>query len=170
MFPQPPAPGAPGEWAGAGYKRRPAVGSGGCVSGGPLIMTRAHPPGCTWGARLGGHRSVLSFLLSSAADLKLPRGQPIWENKNIDPGEAKEGPGREVLLRALSVSAAGCMGPASSSITPTTPRELRRFPPGFSPAWVLGGETGIGGSGEQVFLSLNGGRGGRCMCQEPART
>ena len=57
-------------------------------------MTRAHPAVCTWGARLGGHRNVLSFPLSSAVDLKLPRGRPIWKNKNIDSGEAKEGPGK----------------------------------------------------------------------------
>lgn len=67
---------------------------GGCVSGGPLIMTSAHPGGCTSGARVGGHRSVLSFPLSSAGDLKLPRGRSIWENKNNDPGETRDGPGK----------------------------------------------------------------------------
>ena len=170
MVPQPPAPGAPGEWAGAGYKRRPAVGSGGCLWR-PTDHDQS-PPSCVHvgGPGLGDIGMFSPFRSALPRTSSCPEDGLFGKTKTSTRARRKRDREREVLLQALSMSAAGCMGPASSSITPMTPRELRRFPPGFSPAWVLGGETGIRGSGEQVFLSLNGGRGGRCVCQEPART
>ena len=102
----------------------------------------------TRGPGSAGRGNALPFALSFAADPQAAPRTVYLKGKNkhrpreVTQARRKRDPGGGALLQALGVSAVGCVGPASSSVTPTAPRELRCFPAGFHRHGFLVGKRG----------------------------
>lgn len=143
------------------------MGSGGSVSGGPLITTGALEVGGHWGARVGG----TGVLCPAAAD---PQAALFEGKTNIDPGRQPRRGERGTREERLSSRLSVCLPRGARGLLPppSPPRHLGNSGVSQQGFTSMGSWWGNGGRGlgEQVFLSLIGGGEERCTCWEPART